>query len=181
MVFNSLMIKAGMVNGETKSSFQKILEEELAAEVGEAGLLNSDILNSLGLGAMSARSEIPPSHRRVADSYIFMKKLYGNPVVQGKISRAEVELLRKYDFNRLEFTTIRQINEEIAFLQSASLSFNSTLRTDADRILEIRAKELKFIIASKYVKITNDIFNGYQALIKYFELITTYAKPSNSV
>ena len=96
------------------------------------------------------------------------------------MSREENALLRKYDFNKLEFTTIRQINEELAFLQSAAISLNRTLRTDSDKILEIRAKELALLTAKRFSTITNEMFSGYLALEKYFEYISTYSKPTNS-
>ncbi|MBQ2644302.1 hypothetical protein IJG14_01850 [bacterium] len=166
---------------EARMSLQKILADETVSEIGEAGLLDSDILNSLGMGAMTARSEIPLSHRRIADSYILMKKVYGMPVVKGCITREENAVLRKYDFNRLEYSTIRQINEEIAFLQQAAISMNRTLRVDSDKILEIRAKELKFLSASRYTLVTNEIYKGYMALERYFEIISTYSKPSRTV
>ncbi len=166
---------------DTKASLQRILDEQFVVEIGEAGLLDSDLLNSLGLIAMTARSEIPTSHRRIADSYMLMKKMYGTPVVQGQLSRAENSILRRYDFNRLEYSTIRQINEELAFLQSQSSSRDSKLRMDCDKILEIRAKELKFIVASRYAQISNEMFNGYLAIEKYFELISSYSKPSKPI
>ena len=44
----------------------------------------------------------------------------------------------------------------------------------SDTILAIRVKELKSIIASKYVKISNEIYNGYKALERYLEEISKY-------
>ena len=38
----------------------------------------------------------------------------------------------------------------------------------------IRAKELKYIIASRYAGITNEVYNGYKALERYFEEITKF-------
>ena len=81
------MIKGDFLKDDTKASLQRILEDEIVSEIGEAGLLDSDVLNSLGMVAMTARSEIPLAHRRIADSYILMKKVYGMPVVKGQISR----------------------------------------------------------------------------------------------
>ena len=165
---------------DSKASLQRILDDAFIKEIGDAGLLDGSVLNSLGMGAMVARSEIPNSHRRIADSFMLKKKIYGIPVVKGNLSREENALLRKYDFNKLEFTTIRQINEELAFLQSAAISLNRTLRTDSDKILEIRAKELALLIAKRFSTITNEMFSGYLALEKYFEYISTYSKPTNS-
>lgn len=172
------MIKGDYQKDDARASLQRLLPEESVSAIGEAGLLDGDVLNSLGMVAMTERSEIPLTHKRVADSYMLMKQVYGSPVVKGQITREENALLKKYDFNRLEYSTIRQISDEIAFLQQASVSLNKTLRSDAEKILEIRAKELKFLSASRYVNVTNELFKGYMAIEKYFELISSYSKPS---
>jgi hypothetical protein len=158
----------------------RILEEDTVQEIGAAGLLDSDLLNSLGMVAMTARSEIPPSHRLVADSYMLAKKVYGSPVVKGKISLEEKSLLMKYDFTRIEYTTIRQVNEELAFLQQASISLDRNLRSDADKILKIRMKELKILEARQFSTVKSSLFNGYMAIEEYFNLISSYSKPKKA-
>ena len=40
---------------------------------------------------------------------MIIKKIYGTPVVQPRIDNKERALLAKYDFNPLEFSTIKQI------------------------------------------------------------------------
>ncbi len=172
------MIKSDYKKDEIKASLKRILTEDSVAEIGAAGLLDSDLLNSLGLIAMTARSEIPLSHRRIADSYILKKQTYGRPIIRGQITAEENALLMKYDFDRLEFSTIRQINAELAFLQSASSSMDRVLRTESEKILEIRSKELAFMSATKFSMITNEMFNGYMAIEEYFNLISSYSQPS---
>ena len=110
----------------------------------------ADKFSSLSTSAMLAKGEIPASHRRVADNYMVIKKVYGTPVVQPRISNKDRALLAKYDFNQLEFSTIKQINEELSFLKRWSMSLDKNLKADADEIIQIRAKELKFLIASRY-------------------------------
>ena len=134
----------------------------------------NDKFSSLSTSAMLARGEVPPSHRRVADNYMIIKKVYGFPVVQSRIDNKDKNLLAKYDFNPLEYSTIKQINEELAFLKKWSLSLDQDLRDDADEIVQIRGKELKFIVATRYASLTNEIYNGYLALEKYFEDISKY-------
>ncbi len=123
---------------------------------------------------MLARGEVPDSHRRVADNYMVIKKVYGTPVVHSKISAKEKALLNKYDFNPLEYSTIKQINEELSFLKKWSMSLEKNLRNDADEIIQIRAKELKSLIASRYVNISGEIYSGYKAIERYFEEISKY-------
>lgn len=172
------MLKSEYKQEETKAALKRLLNEQAVEEIGAAGLLDSDVLNSLGLIAMTARSEIPQSHRRIADSFMLKKRIYGSPVIRGQISTEEKALLMKYDFNRLEFSTIRQINGELAFLQQASGSLDRVMRVESEKILEIRAKELAFLSATNFSSVSSDIFNGYMAVEEYFNLISSYAKPS---
>lgn len=163
-----------------KASLKRILEEDAVTRIGAAGLLDSDLLNSLGMVAMTARSEIPPSHRLIADSYMLVKQVYGSSVVKGKINQNEIALLMKYDFDSLENTTIRQVNEELAFLQRAAVSMDRTLRAESEKILKIRMKELKSLEAKKFAPVTNSVFKGYLAIEEYFKLISSYSKPTKA-
>ena len=129
----------------------------------------------LSTSQLLAKGEIPNSHRRVADAFMIIKKIYGQPVINCRISNQEVQLLAKYDFNLLEYSTIKQINEELAFLKKWSNSIDEKLKNDADKIIEIRCKELKFLLSSRYATISNEIYNGYMALEKYFEDISKYS------
>lgn len=136
----------------------------------------SDRFSNLSTSAMLARGEVPPSHRRVADNYMIIKKVYGIPVLQSRINNKDKALLAKYDFNPLEYSTIKQINEELSFLKKWSVSLDFNLRQDADEIIQIRAKELKYLVATRYTALTNEIYNGYMALEKYLEDISKYNK-----
>ena len=49
--------------------------------------------------------------------------------------------------------------EELALLQKWSSSQDVKLKHDADEILEIRARELKYIDANRYANISNEIYN----------------------
>ena len=138
---------------------------------------NEDSFTALSTSALLARSAVPYSHRRVADNYVIIKKVYRFQAVQSRISNTELQLLKKYDFNTLEFSTVKQVNEELSYLKKWSTSANELLRKDADQIIQIRAKELKYIIASRYATVTNEIYNGYKALEKYFEEISKLSSP----
>lgn len=136
-----------------------------------------DAFTALSTSALLAKSSVPYSHRRVADNYVIIKRVYRFQAVQSRISNSEIQLLKKYDFNTLEFSTIKQINEELSYLKKWSTSTNELLRKDADQLLQIRCKELKFLVASRYASITNEIYNGYKALERYFEEISKFYSP----
>ena len=119
------------------------------------------------------RRGVPEAHRRVADNFMIIKKVFGHPVIQSKISDPEKALLAKYDFNALELSTTKQIEDELMFLKRWSYSRNMELQNAADKIIQIRAKELKSLISARYVD-TNKNYDGYKVLEKYFEEISKY-------
>lgn len=151
----------------------------LAAKLKNDKIYNSihaedDVANTLSYSSLLARSNVPESHKRAADNYMIIKKIFGFPVVQSTITNEEKNYLAKYNFNTLENSTIKQINEEIETLKKWTESRDPDLRDASDRIISIRSKELKNLIASKYVEITNEFCTGYRALEKYFEAISKY-------
>ena len=89
-----------------------------------------------------------------------------------RISNVEKALLNKYDFNTLEFTTMKQMYKEIALLQK--WANDDKLKADAEQLLEIRVKELKYLDASRYATVSNEIYNGHQALEHYLHEISRF-------
>jgi hypothetical protein len=138
---------------------------------------DDDTFTALSTSALLAKSSVPYSHRRIADNYVIIKKVYRFQAVQSRITNSELQLLKKYDFNTLEFSTIKQINDELVYLKKWSMSNNELLRKDADQLMQIRCKELKYIVASRYANVTNELYNGYKALERYFEEISKFNSP----
>ena len=138
---------------------------------------DEDSFTALSTSALLAKSAVPYSHRRIADNYVIIKRVYRFQAVQSRITNAEIQLLKKYDFNTLEYSTIKQVNEELSYLKKWSTSGNEQLRKDADMLLQIRCKELKYIVASRYSTVTSEIYKGYQALERYFEEISKFYSP----
>jgi len=135
---------------------------------------DEDTFSTLSVSAMLAKSAVPYSHKRAADNYVVIKSIYGFHAGQGQISLAEKSLLKKYDFNTLEATTMKQMTDELKYLKEWSNSANAALKKDADTIIQIRAKELKHLSSSQYVSVSNEVYNGYLALERYFEEITKF-------
>ena len=132
----------------------------------------SDIFTSRSYAALLARNSIPYFHRKLADNYVIIKKVFKFQAVMSRISNVEKALLKKYDFNTLEFTTMKQMYEELTLLQKWSV--DPKLKDDAEKLLEIRVKELKFLDASRYASISNEIYNGYLALEHYLQEISRF-------
>lgn len=172
LIFNN----HSLTKGDRTISEQSLPSGKLYTEATMLSSLSdvNDKFSSLSTSAMLARGGVPLSHRRVADNYMIIKKVYGFPVVQSRINNKDRNLLAKYDFSQLEYSTIKQINEELSFLKKWSLSLDEDLSSDADQIIQIRANELKFLVATRYAGLTNEVYNGYLALEKYFEDISKY-------
>ena len=128
----------------------------------------------IGISSLVSRSCVPNSHKRIADNYVFIKNLYGSFMTFSQITNEERFLLTKFDFAPLEYSTENQINEEIKFLKKWSSSQDEQMIKNADKILEIRVKELKNIIANRYVFISNETYTGFKALEQYLENISKY-------
>ena len=152
---------------------KKILSSKIAKSLFSS---EDDFFTSLSTTALLAKSSVPSSHRRAADNYVIIKRIYKFQVIQSHISNHEIALLKKYDFNPLESSTIKQINEELAYLKKWSGSSNDILCNDADEIIQIRTKELKYIISSRYSQYTNEVYDGYKAMDRYFEELTKFYK-----
>ena len=137
---------------------------------------DEDVFTSRSYAALLAKNTIPFSHRKLADNYVIIKRIFKFQAVMSRITNAERALLNKYDFCTLEFTTIKQMYEELSLLQTWSNSSDAKLKKDADEIMEIRTKELKFISAAYYATISNEIYKGYIALEHYFQEISKYSE-----
>ena len=101
-----------------------------------------EVFTSRSYAALLAKNIIPYSHRKLADNYVIVKRIFKFQAVMSRITNTEKALLAKYDFNTLEYTTVKQMYEELALLQKWSMSNDEGLKKDSDQILEIRTKEL---------------------------------------
>ena len=135
---------------------------------------SDDTFTSRSYAALLAKNQVPASHKRIADNYLIIKKVFKFQACMSRISNVEKSLLEKYDFNILEYTTMKQMYDELALLQKWSASDDNELKDTADNILLIRVKELKFLEASRYASISNEIYNGYKALEQYLKEISKF-------
>lgn len=153
---------------------ENILEKKSNFDLTSKSAFSSDtdVFTSRSYVAFLARNVIPANHRRLADNYVIIKRIYKFQAVMSRITNTDKALLKKYDFNTLEFTTLKQMYEELALLQKWSNV--ETLRDDAEKLFEIRVKELKYLDASRYASISNEIYNGYMGLEQYLQEISRY-------
>ena len=151
---------------DNKSNFDLSTKSTFSSE--------NDTFTSRSFAALLAKNGVPSSHKRIADNYLIIKKVFKFQACMSRISNVEKSLLEKYDFNILEFTTMKQMYDELGLLQKWSMSEDANLRDMSDNILLIRVKELKFLEASRYASISNEIYNGYKALDQYLKEISKF-------
>ena len=149
-------------------------EQQKTIDITKVVDSREDYGSELPISAMLAKSGVPYSHRRIADNYVFMRKIYEFQIVQPRITNSERNFLFRYNFNTLENTTIGQVNAQLALLKSWSMSTEDKLRNDSDTLLQIRVKELKFILSNKYALATNEIYNGYKAIDVYLNEMNNF-------
>ena len=94
---------------ENKSNFDLTSKSAFSSE--------SDTFTSRSIAALLAKNNVPSSHKRIADNYLIIKKVFKFQACMSRISNVEKSLLEKYDFNILEFTTMKQMYNELGLLQ----------------------------------------------------------------
>lgn len=156
---------------ENKSNFDLTSKSAFSSE--------DDTFTSRSIAALLAKNTVPSSHKRIADNYLIIKKIFKFQACMSRISNVEKSLLEKYDFNTLEYTTMKQMYNELELLQKWSSSNDETKREISDNILLIRVKELKFLEASSYTSISNEIYSGYMALEQYLKEIGKFQTVKN--
>lgn len=134
----------------------------------------NDEFNELSTTALLARKSVPALHRELANNYVLIKRIYKFQAVKSALSQQDKTILDKYNFAPLAETTIEQVNKELELMRSMSANENEETRNDADELIKIRTKELKYIVASRYSRLHNELHNGYVAMERYFEEISKY-------
>lgn len=134
----------------------------------------NDYFTSRSFAALVAKNNVPSSHRRIADNYMIIKKVFKFQACMSRISNVEKSLLEKYSFVTLDSMTTKQIYEELALLQKWAISEDENLKSDSDNILQIRVKELKFLEANRYTNISNEFYDGYKAMEQYLKEISKF-------
>ena len=133
-----------------------------------------DTFTSRSVAALLAKNMVPFTHKKIADNYMVIKKIFKFQISLSRITNTEKALLEKYDFNVLEYTTMQQMYNELTLLQKWSMAEDEQLKQDSDNILQIRVNELKYLEASCYASVSNEIYSGYKALAQYLREISKF-------
>ena len=68
---------------------------------------DNDTFTSRSFSALLAKNNVPISHKSIADNYLIVNKVFKFQACLSRISNVEKALLERYDFNTLEFTTMK--------------------------------------------------------------------------
>ena len=139
-------------------------------------LNKEDLLSDLEVSTLLAKSSVPYSHRRIASKYNVLRSICSFQIIQQRITVTEKDLLAKYSMEPLENTTITRVNKELLALKQWAISSNDTLREDSVKLLEIRVKELKFILSNNYTANSDELYKGYKAVETYLTAISKFYK-----
>ena len=145
-----------------------------SGEMEKVRVSAEDSASELETSSLLAKSSVPYSHRRIAGKFVILKQICKFQIVQPRISLTEENLLKKYHFKTLENTTISTANKELAQLKEWATSTDDTLRNDSTKLLNIRIKELKFMLSYNYTKSSEEMYNGYKAVDTYLTGVTKY-------
>ena len=133
--------------------------------------INSDNIPLLSLETLIARSEIPYTHKLIAQNYMVIKRIYGASSVPQPITAQEIAYLKENDFDTIENVTAEKMKDELNMLRQLATSDIEEVRNKSDKLFAIRVKELKYLYASNYFPPVGEIYNGWQFLEKYIEYI----------
>ena len=131
----------------------------------------ADEYETLAMSSIIGGSGVPQKHRTVAQNYMAIKRIFGFSAVAQRITNYEVSLLKHRNFTTLENSSIRQINQELELLKKWSSSEDIVLKDYADKLFEIRVKELKFLNSCSCQHIS-EMCDGHKALERYIERIS---------
>lgn len=134
-------------------------------------LFNCSYLDEISLSGLFLRSKVSIFQKRCACNYSTLKKLLGSAVVQPKVTNVEYSLLKQNEMKPLEDTSAKEIHNELMNLIDLTNSKNDFKEKLADRIFEIRVKELKYIFANVSYSRLNEMKDGYKVLDKYLTFI----------
>ena len=126
--------------------------------------------DTLSMASLIAKVHVPEKHKQLAINYTVMKKIFGFSAVAAKITNYEMAILKKRNLQPLENLTIRQMNQEIELIKNWANSKEPLLTDYADKLFEIRVKELKYLKACNYFP-QGELADGYMALEKYLEYL----------
>lgn len=159
-------------------NYQDILCEDLENYAKDLYMdeneIDSNKLNTFNHASIYDRGEVPESHRRLADSYMIVKKIYGNPVVQCKITKEEAEFLEKYNFKPLSECNNKEMEEELFLLRKWKTNGSKVFQNLSEMIINIRIKELKTVVSRTFINSGAYEQTGYKVLETYLENISKY-------
>ena len=105
---------------------------------------------------------------------LLRKKIFKFQAVMPRITQTEKALLAKYDFNTLEYTTVKQMYEELALLQKWSVSADEKLKKVVNDLKEKEFDVNEFKEKLKKVTIYRIALPENTNLNRYFDILSLH-------
>ena len=132
---------------------------------------NCSYLDEISLSGLFLRSKTSSFQRALANNFVTLKRIFSYTVVQPKVTNAEYSFLKQNEMLPLELTSGKKIYDELMKIVDLTDSNIESKVSLADKIFQIRVKELKYIFANVPSPSLNEMEDGYKVLDKYIEFI----------
>lgn len=126
---------------------------------------------NISMQSLIKKGRVSVKQKEIANNYMVIKKIFGFCAVHSRISATDNALLKHYNMKPLEESGSLQIIKELEILIDWYNSSDAVLKSNSDKIFEIRVKELKFLQANHSMLSLGELNNGYQVLEKYIEYL----------
>lgn len=132
---------------------------------------NCSYLDEISVKGLFLKAKTSSKQRAIASNYATLKRIFSYTVIQPKVTNVEYNILKENNMKPLEDTTDKVLYEEIAKIIEYTTSNDFKKVELADKIFEIRTKELKYILSCVPSVSLNEMKNGFKLLDKYLEFI----------
>lgn len=150
-----------------------IFGEKEALPIKEAEkFFNCSYLDEISLQGLFLRAKSSPKQKNIANNFVTLKRIFSYTVIQPKVTNVEYNVLKDNNMKPLEETSDEVLYKELIKIIDYTNSGDAVKNQIADKLFEIRTKELKYIYANVPAALLCEMKNGYKILDKYLEFIS---------
>ncbi len=134
-------------------------------------LFNCSYLDEISLSSLFLRSKASFGQKKISTNFVTLRKIFSYSVVEPKVTNLEYDFLKQHNMLPLEETSAQTLYDELSVIIDYTTSNNPFRQELADKIFEIRTKELKYILANVPKARFSEMKDGYKILDRYLEFI----------
>ena len=134
-------------------------------------VFNCSYLDDISIQGLFLRGKASGCQKNIANNYVTLKRMFQYSVVQAKVTNVEYSILKDNDMAPLEDTTSDKLYDELLKIIEYNETKDPVKAQIADKIFQIRTKELKYIFANVPSARLGEMKDGYIILDRYLEFI----------